>query len=132
VCHKTGKHVEGFTTAALARLCAYPWPGNVRELQNLIERLVILGDGGWIDVDALPDPYAAPGGFRIPTAPRLPQNGITFRDEVARFEANLLQQALERTDWNKTKAAALLGLNRTTLLEMIRARGIEPPEPEPG
>ena len=110
----------------MGQLCAHDWPGNVRELENLVERLVVLKDGGWIEVDDLPPAYRGAGGRAQTAVPTLPEAGLLFRAEVARFEADLLLQALERTGWNKSRAAALLGLNRTTLLEMLRARGIAP------
>ncbi len=119
-----GKKVEGFSKEALDLLCAYPWPGNVRELENLIERLVILGGEGEIGVDALP------AGLREPppahaAAPRLPPSGLSFRDVVDDFESDLILQALEYTQWNKNAAARLLRLNRTTLIEKIKKKGLE-------
>jgi len=123
----TGKRLEGVTRAAMGQLCAHDWPGNVRELENLVERLVVLRDGGWIEVDDLPGPYRASRNPLPREAPSLPETGLSFRAEVARFESELLLQALERTGWNKSRAAALLGLNRTTLIEMLRGRGLAPP-----
>ena len=54
--------------------------------------------------------------------------GVTFRDLVDGFETELILQALERTQWNKNQAARLLGLNRTTLLEKMKKKGLEQPE----
>jgi DNA-binding NtrC family response regulator len=127
VADATGKRLEGVTQAAMGQLCAHDWPGNVRELENLVERLVVLKDGGWIEVEDLPAGYRGQCPSGAADAPLLPEAGLSFRDEVARFEAALLLQALERTGWNKSRAAALLGLNRTTLIEMLRTRGIQPP-----
>jgi DNA-binding NtrC family response regulator len=126
IARATGKRLEGVTQAAMGQLCAHDWPGNVRELENLVERLVVLRDGGWIEVDDLPPAYRGRSAPARGEAPTLPEAGLSFRTEVARFETDLLLQALERTGWNKSRAAALLGLNRTTLLEMLRARGIAP------
>jgi DNA-binding NtrC family response regulator len=119
--------VEGFTEAALKRLAEHDWPGNVRELQGLIERLVILKRSGWIDEPDLP-----PGiGGRPPQLRRvrLPPGGLDFAHLIERMEADLIRQALEATGWNKNQAARLLRLKRTTLVEKIRAKGIEP-EPD--
>jgi len=126
VAEATGKGLEGVTQAAMGRLCAHDWPGNVRELENLIERLVVLKDGGWVEVEDLPPAYRGDNPAVAGDAPVLPEAGLSFRDEVARFESALLLQALERTKGNKSRAAALLGLNRTTLIEMLRSRGIAP------
>jgi DNA-binding NtrC family response regulator len=109
---------------ALDQLCACDWPGNVRELENLIERLAILGGEGEIQFADLPPQYR--GGATPPApAPTLAQSGVDFRLAVERFETELIQQALERSAGNRTRAAQLLGLNRTTLLEKIKKKGLE-------
>jgi len=59
--------------------------------------------------------------------PQLSAAGIAFRDVVDRFETDLILQALEQTQWNKNKAAQLLGLNRTTLIEKIKKKGLADP-----
>jgi DNA-binding NtrC family response regulator len=119
-----------FAPEALERLGQHEWPGNVRELENLVERLVILRGEGEIGVADLPATLRA-GASGLPTsAPRetLPQTGLSFHEVVNRFEADLILQALERTHWNKNQAARLLGLNRTTLLEKIKKKGLSPEE----
>ena len=112
--------------AALDCVTAHAWPGNVRELENLIERLVVLRGEGEIDLEHLPEelrmPAAAPGN----TPPQLSEAGFSFNDVVDHFEADLILQALERTHWNKNQAAQLLGLNRTTLTEKIKKKGLTP------
>jgi len=122
-----GRAVNGFSAPALERLLAHDWPGNVRELENLVERLVILRGEGEIGVEDLPPPF---GSGRAPVhtdAPRLPATGMPFNEVVDRFETDLILQALQQTNWNKQRAAQLLGLNRTTLLEKIKKKGLEPP-----
>jgi DNA-binding NtrC family response regulator len=126
-----GRAVAGFSDACMERLLAYDWPGNVRELENLVERLVILRGEGEIGPEDLPPPF---GAVRAPVRtdpPRLPGSGIPFNDVVDRFETDLILQALEQTHWNKQRAAQLLGLNRTTLLEKIKKKGLEPPPGTP-
>ena len=61
----------------------------------------------------------------------LPAAGLDFNDVVTRFENDLIAQALEQTRWNKNRAAQLLGLNRTTLIEKIKKRGLQRPAPPP-
>jgi len=68
------------------------------------------------DSESLVDAY--------PISPRLPTNGVNLRSTVESFENGLIRQALERTNWNKKRAAQLLGLNRTTLVEMLKRKGI--------
>jgi DNA-binding NtrC family response regulator len=118
-----GKRVEGISPEAMELLCDYAWPGNVRELENLVERLVVLGDDGEITPEGLPAHFHA----ALPVesnAPRVPVAGLSFRDAVDDFETDLILQALEQTQWNKNRAAQLLGLNRTTLLEKIKKTGL--------
>ena len=119
-----GKQVEGFSDEALQLLCGYHWPGNVRELENLVERLVILNGTGEIGVDQLPEGI---GEAREPAlkTPEVTQQGLSFKDVVDRFETDLILQALEHTQWNKNRAAQLLRLNRTTLLEKMKKKGLE-------
>ena len=99
----------------------------MRELENTIERLTILVGEGDIELEDLPAPIR-----QEPTvqnwAPRVPETGLDFNTVVARFETDLIGQALEHTHWNKNRAAQLLGLNRTTLLEKIKKRGLVPPD----
>ena len=115
--------VMGFTREAMDYLKQYPWPGNVRELENLIERLVILQGQGTVTLEDVRDRYAeaAPsveGGFPV----EIPSDGLCFRTAVSRFENEIITQALQRTQGNKNKAADLLRLNRTTLVEKIKRR----------
>src|SRR5262249_27903117 len=107
------------------RLLAHSWPGNVRELENTIERLVVLGGERPISVDDLPPALRRASAPAAPAA-QLPPTGLSFRDVVEDFETDLILQALEQTHWNKNRAAQLLGLNRTTLLEKIKKKGLEP------
>ena len=114
---------------------AYRWPGNVRELENLVERLTILADGE-VNMEDLPekileasDGFAAGGqpSFSVPEFDMSVAlgEGIDFNNEVASFENQLILSALDSTGWNKNKAAQLLNLNRTTLVEKIKKKGLE-------
>ena len=115
---------------------AYRWPGNVRELENLIERLTVLSDGG-VRKDDLPakildgsNDNASSGSSAVvvPEFANIVSNlggGVDFNHEVDSFENQLILSALESTGWNKNKAAQLLNLNRTTLVEKIKKKGLE-------
>jgi len=118
--------IESISDEAMARLCGYDWPGNVRELENLIERLTILRGDGEIGVDDLPSAFSR-SATAAPAAPKIPESGLSFRDVVDDFESDLILQALEQTGWNKNRAARLLGLNRTTLIEKIKKKGLQDP-----
>jgi DNA-binding NtrC family response regulator len=115
--------VEGISNDALDLLCEYGWPGNVRELENLVERLVVMCGEGVIRVEDLPTSFRPKAPFTR-VAPRVPSTGISFSEEVNRFEIDLILQALEHTHWNKRQAAQLLRMNRTTLTEKIKRKGL--------
>ncbi|MAE94881.1 MAG: DNA-binding response regulator [Deltaproteobacteria bacterium] len=111
---------------ALDQLARHSWPGNVRELENLIERLVALRGEGEIGLDELPPELRGGKAGTEGRAPRVTEAGLSFNDVVDDFEADLIRQALEQTHWNKNQAAQLLGLNRTTLIEKIKKKGLSP------
>ncbi|MEE9280957.1 MAG: sigma-54 dependent transcriptional regulator [Myxococcota bacterium] len=123
--------LQGFTPEAMQELCVYAWPGNVRELESLVERLAILCDRNWVEVEDLPPSFGAASTGSLFQAPRVPESGLSFQKVVGRIESDIIRQALEHTKWNKSKAAQLLGLNRTTLLEMIKKRGLARRAPPP-
>lgn len=118
---KTGRKVGSVSRAAAQLLATYDWPGNVRELENTIERAVLLAAGDRIEPQDLPTRVRGLGSERR-AAPQLPDAGIDLRNAVELFENGLIRQALERTSWNKNRAAQLLGLNRTTLVEMLKRK----------
>ena len=125
--HFSGDRRRTIAEAAMNRLKAYDWPGNVREMENLIERLVTLTDHEEIRVDDLSEL----GGDMQPN-PRdttlnqftLPSDGIDITLYVQRFQREMMVQALERCHGNKTAAANLLCLNRTTFIERMRRHGL--------
>ena len=117
--------IDGISEEAMKLLMNYAWPGNVRELENLLERLMILRSEGEITAEDLPVQFHRPRE-RSHQAPRVSDDGIEFNEVIAELETDLILQALEQTHWNKNRAAGLLGLNRTTLLEKIKKKGLEP------
>jgi DNA-binding NtrC family response regulator len=110
-----GKQPMHFSNAAKVALRQYSWPGNVRELRNVVEHTVLLSPQNIITPEQLPLLPGVNLGFSETTAVPdrfvLPPQGICLEE----VERNLVQQALERTDWNVTQAARLLGLSRDTL-----------------
>ena len=107
----------------------YDWPGNVRELENTIERVIILLDGDLITPQDLPDKFHEIRGIKPVQAAEIPESGISLDDAVNDFERKLILQALMKTGWVKNKAAQLLNLNRTTLIEKIKRQNLQPPNP---
>ncbi|MCL1926681.1 MAG: sigma-54 dependent transcriptional regulator [Syntrophorhabdaceae bacterium] len=122
-------------------LAGYRWPGNVRELENIVERMVILNDSGIIGLDDLPGHIldskngdqavihsareTQKAGLSIPDP--WTESGINLNAVLGELERTLILQALERAGGVKNKAAILLGLNRTTLLEKIKKMGLSTP-----
>jgi DNA-binding NtrC family response regulator len=113
---------------ALEAIARHDWPGNVRELENLIERIVVLRGQGEITARDLPPELQRAELSARPALELDPlvRAGVAFHEVVDRFQADLILRALEQTHWNKNKAAQLLGLNRTTLLEKIKKMGLAP------
>lgn len=123
---ENSKEISGMTDKAKAVLLRYSWPGNVRELENVMERTMILKGKGMIDVDDLPEKIR---GETVDPAQKaeieIPDTGISFKHALSHFENELILKALEKTGWNKNKAANLLKINRTTLVEKIKKKGLE-------
>ena len=105
----------------------YRWPGNVRELENLVERLIILRQGDVVTMDDLPERIVdkrqaqhMPAGEHV-----LSTNGVDLNHILDQMENNMIVQALDISKGVKSKAANLLGLNRTTLIEKMKKKAIE-------
>jgi DNA-binding NtrC family response regulator len=118
------QNVEGISEECLSLFKQYSWPGNVRELENIIERLVVLKGTGIIDIGDLPDKIKGLPKGDLFQKINLPDSGIDLNMAVNLFERELILQALNRTNWIKNKAAKLLHLNRTTLVEKMKRKNI--------
>lgn len=115
---------------ALDALTRYPWPGNVRELSNLVERLAILNPTGLIDLEDLPEKYRVAASVKAePSRPSYAEfrdatdtlgDGVDLREVLIGVETRLIQQALTQSGGTVAKAARLLKLQRTTLVEKIK------------
>ncbi len=139
----TGHTVEPPAGQMMDALMSYDWPGNVRELENMMERLVILKGQGSVDLGDLPhrifQKYVegkpmGTGAVSEWEFPRmvLPNSGLDLKAIVDAFENHLIDQALARTGNNKNRASELLQMNRTTLVEKLRKRGMITPAPRRG
>jgi DNA-binding NtrC family response regulator len=106
---------------AMRRLMSYAWPGNVRQLENAIERAVAFGVGRTqIDVLDLPPEVQQAQEAVVPTAVALPEEGLDLDSFVEKIERELIRLSLARTGGNKGRAAKLLNLKRTTLVEKLK------------
>ncbi len=121
-----GIRIEGIQPAALDKLMQYAWPGNIRELENFIERVSILRKEGIIEIADIPYYFEdnKEQSFLGELPMDIPENGIDFNTAIAAYENQLILNALKKTGWNRNQAALLLRLNRTTLVEKIKKKGL--------
>jgi two-component system response regulator AtoC len=114
--------VHGIEPEAMAALMAYRWPGNIRELENVIERALVLAEGGRIRAEDLPESVRVPrpGGL----ATRVEGGDLSVKRQTAQLERLLIQRALERTGGNRTEAAELLELSPRALRYKIQDYGL--------
>ena len=117
-----GTAVTAIEPAALELFCRHTWPGNVRQLESVVERAILLSEGGVVRAEDLPveirlqtAPASRPYGFEIPG------EGI----DIEEFERQLIVQAMERSGWVIAKAARLLGLSYRTLQYRLEKFGIK-------
>jgi transcriptional regulator with GAF, ATPase, and Fis domain len=135
------KHGLSVTIAreAMIYLWEYDWPGNIREMENLVERLVILSEGGVTELKDLPANIRAFVSDKKTPQPTLSSGQINLRAATEQLQVRLMEEALRLANGNKSAAARMLGLKRTTLVAKLRrkptvavaepAPAIEPTEP---
>ncbi len=121
---ENGKRVKTISVEALAYFQSYDWPGNIRELRNMVERLVIMTPGDVIGSDDLPAPLRpkdlAVGGDG--------GRERTLKEAREAFERAYILGELRSNDWNMTRTAARLGIERSHLYRKIKAYSITPPK----
>lgn len=118
ICRQEGIAKKNASLETLDHLQQFAWPGNVRQLENSIEMAVALsGDRAILEPSDFPLFRTLPQAAAIP----LPERGIDFEQAIAMIQLNLLQQALQRAGGNKTQAAEMLRLNRTTLTAKLKS-----------
>ena len=120
-------HVIHMTQGAMRTLMAYHWPGNVRQLENAVERAIALGGGREeIDIADLPPEVQTEQQSEPAPSVDLPEEGLDLPAHLAAVERDLVRRALDRTGGNRNKAADLLRIKRTTLVEKLRRIGAHP------
>ena len=118
---RLGRSVSRIDADVLDCLEQHDWPGNVRELENAVERMVVLKGDGELQVSDLPESLRRKSArVTVPVTKEMPAEGVKLRDAVESFEENLIEQALARAGGNKAKAARLLNVSRTTLVEKVK------------
>ncbi|MDP2320536.1 MAG: sigma-54 dependent transcriptional regulator [Acidobacteriota bacterium] len=117
------KKISGVSPGAMKTLQAYAWPGNVRELRNAVERAMLLTESA--ELSEAQFAMLISGDAELSTGMGLPAGGINLEE----LERSLVVQALERSGWNQTKAATLLGLNRDQIRYRIEKFKLEKATP---
>lgn len=121
-CERLGRPLPAITPAALAALHAHAWPGNVRELKAVMERAVLLCEGGVLE------PQHLQLVARQPSVPPPSGGGADLRSQMKAFERQRIVDALEQTGGNQSKAARLLGIGRRTLIDKLAEHGLSVPK----
>jgi transcriptional regulator with GAF, ATPase, and Fis domain len=125
ICSDMRRPVLELTQGALKALENYEWPGNVREMENVIERTIALTDSDIIDRQDLPPQIGgvSQANDQLP-ALVIPDEGLDLTETIAQIELALIRQAMEKSHHVKARAADLLNINRTTLVEKIKRYGM--------
>jgi two-component system, NtrC family, nitrogen regulation response regulator NtrX len=125
-CRENGLRTKPVDPEVLSALSTMRWPGNIRELKNVFERLVIMS-GDKITLDDIADGLSASPAFEaaIPPAPRLPGSPKTLREFKEEMEREFIKQSLTSHDWNVSKTAEALGIERTNLHKKIKSFGLD-------
>lgn len=113
-----GKNITGIAPAVRTLFYNYDWPGNLRELKNIIKRAVLLSTGTVIDTDALPDDMAT-------SVPQISNSSSDLKSLQENSEREMIIKTLKEVKYNKSKAAKLLNIDRTTLYYKISKYNIE-------
>ncbi len=116
---ETGRKIRGFTPAAMKKMEGYDWPGNVRELRNVVERAVALGTGPMLDA---PDIWLS--SVEVSGAAPAPEPAAYQPVSLEEIEKKHIFQTLHHTDWNKSQAATILNIERSTLDRKIKSYGL--------
>jgi transcriptional regulator with GAF, ATPase, and Fis domain len=123
-----GRPPSGVSKDARKRLMEYEWPGNVRELRNVLERAAILCDGGLIASEHLAITPAPPKVDPAPAATPVPEPDVApsaAAGQISSVERAMIESALRNARFNKSKAAAALGLTRAQLYVRMRRYGLD-------
>ncbi len=134
----SARQVRGITPAALEALKGYPWPGNIRQLEWALERAVVLGESDHVELRDLPSEVLQPASVPV-GGQAAGQTPATAASQTARqpvipevsweeHEKAKILEALERTNWNITRAAQLLGMTFRTLQYRLEKFGIKKPQ----
>jgi transcriptional regulator with GAF, ATPase, and Fis domain len=114
------KSITGFSQPCIEKILGYPWPGNIRELKNAVERAVVLSTGPVITPDLLPDQC-------LRKTDETGETAATLETALHHYKKQFIRKTLESTDWNQSKAARLLDIQRTYLSRLIKELNLRQP-----
>jgi len=121
VCRQEHSVLRSLTPATVDKLRAFSWPGNVRQLENAVEMAVALSGRREL---LIPSDFTLTGvASNVSPSPAMLGNGLNFEQTMCRIELQILEEALRKAGGNKTAAAGMLGLKRTTLAAKLRSLG---------
>ena len=120
-----GKKITGFSPITMEAMLAYEWPGNVRELENVIKRITILCDNPIVSFDDLPEIIQEKSQTVQPSNEVIMEQDLNLHEAVKGYEKRIILEALEKSNWIKSKAAKILNINRTTLVAKIKKQNID-------
>jgi DNA-binding NtrC family response regulator len=126
------KSITGFLPVAMDALIAYDWPGNVRELENVVKRVTILCENQMVSFDDLPEIIQEKSRSVQSSDQVIMEQDLNFHEAVKDYEKKIILEALEKSNWIKSKAAKLLNINRTTLVAKIKKQNIDVDEAATG
>ncbi len=125
--HKRGDYqIKRFSDQAKKVLLNYEWPGNIRELENMVERISVLVEEIDIQVYDLPECITNSSSTHSPSVSAVFNNGIGFNEAVDLYQRSLISHALNESGWVKARAAEMLKMNRTTLVEKLKKMHLKP------
>jgi len=124
--HREGRESKVFLPEALEILNRYDWPGNVRELKNIVERILIMTPGGMINPSDIPELKDSQATAVFPYNKVIGSMGLgTLREAREEFEREFILQKLEENDWNISRTAEVIELERSNLHRKIKSYGID-------
>ena len=119
------KKITDFSPEVMDAMHAYDWPGNVRELENVIKRFTILCENSVVIFDDLPDSIRESSQSVQPVEEVIIEKDLNLNEAVQSYEKRIILEALEKSNWVKSKAAKLLNINRTTLVAKIKKQNLD-------